>query len=239
MFQPKASLLFLTGVLLSLPSGFILAQNTSFPSDVTIRRSSAQNTAQYLVYVADASNLEKVKTVVPDAFIGSLDSGQKIVQVGRFNNLAFAEKRTVELKRQGIDAQILSGSNAKLSNNSGNNSGNAINNSSGTPVALPGVPSGNAVILATPPVITPLPAPPSVTENLATRITARSRYFVIIPSVTEANLEKARNIVPSARLNSSERGTYIEVQGYPDRSSAETLNATMRAQGFDSRVIYY
>jgi hypothetical protein len=33
-------------------------------------------------------------------------------------------------------------------------------------------------------------------------------------------------------------GTFIEVQKYPDRSSADSLNRTLRKQGFDARVIY-
>ena len=46
-------------------------------------------------------------------------------------------------------------------------------------------------------------------------------------------------IAPNAQLRSSYRGTYIEVQGYPDRGSAETLSQTIRRQGFDSRVVFF
>ncbi|MEI6427285.1 MAG: hypothetical protein WCO45_02690 [Pseudanabaena sp. ELA607] len=66
-----------------------------------------------------------------------------------------------------------------------------------------------------------------------------NRYFVIIPNGSVADLQRARNFSPSAQVKSSGRGTYIEVQGYPDRLSAETMNSTMRKQGFDSRVAYF
>jgi hypothetical protein len=66
-----------------------------------------------------------------------------------------------------------------------------------------------------------------------------NRYFVIIPNGSVADLQRARNFAPNAQVKSSGRGAYIEVQGYPDRLSAETMNSTMRKQGFDSRVAYF
>ncbi|WP_041429147.1 SPOR domain-containing protein [Synechococcus sp. PCC 7502] len=237
------------GILLGVATGqMCLAQNVSFPADVTIRRSTysapksnptitnSDNGSQYLVYVPNTDNLQRVKTVTPDAFISSLDSGQRVVQVGRFSNLDFAQRQIAELKRAGIDAQVQTVRVAAPV---------PIASSSVTavPIAppLPDVPytPGNANTLTIPPVITPLPAPPSLSEASKITEAARNRYLVIIPSTAEVVLVKARAIVPSAKLSSSNRGSYIEVQSYPDRSSAETLNATMRSQGLDSRVIYF
>jgi hypothetical protein len=65
------------------------------------------------------------------------------------------------------------------------------------------------------------------------------RYFVIIPTTSVSELQRVQAIAPSSQLRSSYRGTYIEVQGYPDRISAETLNLTIRRQGFDSRVVFF
>jgi hypothetical protein len=62
---------------------------------------------------------------------------------------------------------------------------------------------------------------------------------VIIPTGTVSELQRVQAIAPSAQLRSSYRGTYIEVQGHPDRTSAETLNLTIRRQGFDSRVVFF
>jgi hypothetical protein len=255
-----------TGILLGLSLGQIcLAQNVSFPEDVTIRRKSnpvpslplnpvaspniatpnvtTTNISQYVVYVPDPANLPKVKTVVPDAFVSSLDSRQRVVQIGRFNNLDLAQKRVDELKRSGLDAQLQPARGVTTQVPS-----NPIPTT--IPIApavgLPDVPSvpvtpvtNSARVLTIPPVVTPLPAPPSVTENSTPKENSGNRFFVIIPSTEDSVLGKARAIVPSARLTSTTRGTYIEVQGYPDRSSAETLNVTMRSQGLDTRVIFF
>jgi hypothetical protein len=261
-----------TGILLGLSLGQIcLAQNVSFPEDVTIRRKSnpvpslplnpvaspniatpnvaTTNISQYVVYVPDPANLPKVKTVVPDAFVSNLDSGQRVVQIGRFNNLDLAQKRVDELKRSGLDAQLQTARVAQIPVQVPSNP--PIPTTPKTiPIApavgLPDVPSvpvtpvtNSARVLTIPPVVTPLPAPPSVTENSTPKENSGNRFFVIIPSTEDSVLGKARAIVPSARLTSTTRGTYIEVQGYPDRSSAETLNVTMRSQGLDTRVIFF
>jgi hypothetical protein len=63
-------------------------------------------------------------------------------------------------------------------------------------------------------------------------------YYVIVPSTSPSLLEKAREIVPTAKLSSSRLGAYIEIQGFSKRSSAESLNSMVRSRGFDSRVIY-
>lgn len=232
-----------TGILLGLSLGQIcLAQNVSFPEDVTIRRNTnlpsnptVINSSQYLVYVPDPANLLNIKTVAPDAFVSNLDSGQRVVQIGRFNNLDLAQKRVDELKRSGLDAQLQPARGVTTQVPS-----NPIPTTIPiTPtVGLPDVPN-SASVLTIPPVVTPLPAPPSITENSTPREASGNRFFVIIPSTEDSVLGKARTIVPSARLTSTTRGTYIEVQGYPDRPSAETLNVTMRSQGLDTRVIFF
>jgi len=239
-----------TGILLGLDLGNIcLAQNASFPQDVTIRRSNVSNSTaginQYLVYASDPVDLIRIKTAAPDAFIGSLDSGQKVVQIGRFNNLDFAQKRVEELRRLGIDAKVQTAKVQQpqiLTTANPNNSSAIPISPSSSAVILPDVPyaptPNGANNLIPVPSVTTLPAPPSVTEQIGRQANG-NRYFVIIPSTVAAVLDKARTIVPTAKLNSSDRGTYIEVQGYPDRSSADTLNATMRSQGLDSRVIYF
>jgi threonine synthase len=68
---------------------------------------------------------------------------------------------------------------------------------------------------------------------------AQLRYFVIIPTGLVSELQRVQAIAPNAQLRSSYRGTYIEVQGYPDRPSADILSSTIRRQGFDSRVAFF
>ncbi len=81
--------------------------------------------------------------------------------------------------------------------------------------------------------------PPAVAMNPAPVNTPPNRYFVIIPNGSLADLQRVRNFSPNAQIKSSGRGTYIEIQGYPDRLSAETMNSTMLKQRFDSRVVYF
>jgi S-layer homology domain len=75
-------------------------------------------------------------------------------------------------------------------------------------------------------------------QELAALSESVKRYYVIIPSPSDALLEKSRGVVPSAKISSSRLGQYIEVQGFNKRSYAEALNSKMRSQGFNSRVIY-
>lgn len=77
-----------------------------------------------------------------------------------------------------------------------------------------------------------------VNQELAALAESVKRYYVIIPSASDALLEKSRGVVPTAKISSSRLGQYIEVQGFNKRSYAEALNAKMRSQGFNSRVIY-
>jgi S-layer homology domain len=75
-------------------------------------------------------------------------------------------------------------------------------------------------------------------QELAALTESVKRYYVIIPSPSDALLEKSRGVVPTAKISSSRLGQYIEVQGFNKRSYAEALNSKMRSQGFNSRVIF-
>jgi len=230
------------------------AQNTSFPEDLTIRRQGNTGSKQYLVYVSgsDPNLLKRVKTVVPDAFNSRLSSGQRIVQIGRYSSLDMAQKRIEQLQQSGLSAQVATvPSKVSTYNPPPIATPIPVPTQTEIPITLPGVPrspgssslppTNAGTLIPIPTEVVPLPPPPSVAIEVppATAPNVKNRYFVIIPSTVDAVLDKARNIVPTARLTSSDRGTYIEVQGYPDRPSAETLNATLRSQGLDSRVIYF
>lgn len=77
-----------------------------------------------------------------------------------------------------------------------------------------------------------------VNQDLAALAESVKRYYVIIPTSSEEVLTKSRGVVSTAKISSSRLGQYIEVQGFNKRSYAEALNAKMRSQGFNSRVIY-
>jgi len=235
-----------TGIFLGITMGGVcIAQNTSFPQDITILRNPSNpeptnvgNSSQYLVYVANLDNLPRVKTVVPDAFVSRLNSGERVVQVGRFSNPDSAQKRVEELKLSGVDAQV----------QTTNLAATIPNNAPVTyiPISLPDVPNPTAPVtplIALPDVSNPnnlvTPLTTATSENVTSTETVKNRFFVIITSTEEAILAKAQTIIPTARLSSSRQGIFIEIQGYPDRSSAELLNINMRSRGLDTRVVFF
>ncbi|PZU95313.1 MAG: hypothetical protein DCE90_13225 [Pseudanabaena sp.] len=236
-----------------------LAIAQSFPT------SSTASTTQYLVYLPNASSLQRARAIAPDAFTSRLDTGEQIVQLGRFNNLNLAQKRVDQFSKAGLQAQIINVQGKFSSFPSQPVSSippipNSFPPSSlPTPVEsipipnsrvvdpLPGVPGNdfptNSIEIVRspqplPPQAQPIPPNPTVAVQ-APPSSVQLRYFVIIPTGLVSELQRVQAIAPNAQLRSSFRGTYIEVQGYPDRPSAETLNLTIRRQGFDSRVVFF
>jgi hypothetical protein len=252
------------------------ANAQSFPSDA----SNAANN-QYLVYLPNVANIKQAKMLAPDAFINRIDTGEQVVQLGRFNNLNLAQRRAAQFSQAGLAPQI-----KMVQGRFGTTASNTIpsipvsnpvpQNSAPIPVesiptntnsSLPDVPDSqfpnNQIEIVRSPQSDPLPIPQSVPQSIPQSIpqpnqsfpnnsqpslpiasqgvvnTAQLRYFVIIPTGSVSELKRVQAIAPSAQLRSSYRGTYIEVQGYPDRTSAETLNLTIRRQGFDSRVVFF
>ncbi|PZO35670.1 MAG: hypothetical protein DCF19_23405 [Pseudanabaena frigida] len=252
----------------------ISANAQSFPNDSVVPASSGST--QYLVYLPNVANIKQAKILAPDAFVSRLDTGEQVVQLGRFNNLNLAQRRAAQFSQAGLAPQIRTVQSKFATFPSTTNStipsiptSNPVPSSSApVPVesipiqtsrtndALPGVPGSefpnnqnNAIeIVRSPqpipqqsqPIPTqtnPQPIPQSASQNVSS--TSQLRYFVIIPTGSVSELQRVQSIAPNAQLRSSYRGTYIEVQGYPDRSSAETLNLTIRRQGFDSRVVFF
>jgi hypothetical protein len=252
------------------------ANAQSFPSDA----SNAANN-QYLVYLPNVANIKQAKILAPDAFINRLDTGEQVVQLGRFNNLNLAQRRAAQFTQAGLSPQIrmVQGKFATTVNTPTNTipaipvSNPVPQNSAPIPVEsipvqttnnnlpLPGVPGAqipnNQIEIVRSPQSEPLPIPQTIPQPnqpfpnqnisqpsfpIASQGVANAvqlRYFVIIPTSSVLELQRVQAIAPSSQLRSSYRGTYIEVQGYPDRISAETLNLTIRRQGFDSRVVFF
>jgi hypothetical protein len=247
------------------------ANAQSFPSDA----SNAANN-QYLVYLPNVANIKQAKMLAPDAFISRLDTGEQVVQLGRFNNLNLAQRRAAQFSQAGLAPQIIMvqgkfGTRANIPANTIPAIPPSIpQNSAPIPVEsipvqttnnlpLPGVPGtqfpNNQIEIVRSPQSDPLPIPipqpnqsfpnqnisqpsfPIASQGIAN--TAQLRYFVIIPTGSVSELQRVQAIAPASQFRSSHRGTYIEVQGYPDRTSAETLNLTIRRQGFDSRVVFF
>ncbi len=209
---------------------------------------------QFVVYVPDSQQLERVRTVAPDAFVSRLGSGQPVVQIGRFNNENLAQRRLEQMRSQGIAALMT-----------------AVGSQNPMPVAggtlprpvsvepLPGVPSPVGSIPVTPIPVTrnatieigrepirppepqpiPVPSPNTVEPMVSPSPARRDRYFAIVPGGSAELLQKARAIAAQARVAASPMGTYIELQGFPDRFSADSLVRTARLQGLDARVIFF
>jgi hypothetical protein len=75
---------------------------------VSVVASASAN--QFVVYLptVEPSRVSQVKSIAPDAFYSQLDSGQRVLQVGRYNNLAIAQKRVQEFRQAGFIAEIRS-----------------------------------------------------------------------------------------------------------------------------------
>ena len=256
------------------------ANAQSFPSDTSLNSGNTQ----YLVYLLNVANVKQAKILAPDAFISRLDTGEQIVQLGRFNNLNLAQRRAAQFTQAGLAPQIrmVQGKFATSANIPANPvpsipvSNPVPQNSAPIPVeslpvqttntnaSLPGVPGSqfpnnqnNQIEIVRSPQTDPQPIPQNIPQpnqpfpiqnssqssfpiaSQGVANTVQLRYFVIIPTGSVSELQRVQAIAPSSQLRSSYRGTYIEVQGYPDRTSAETLNLTIRRQGFDSRVVFF
>jgi hypothetical protein len=245
------------------------ANAQSFPNDSLPVAPTNASSTQYLVYLPNVANIKQAKILAPDAFASRLDTGEQVVQLGRFNNLNLAQRRAAQFSQAGLNPQIKTvqsrfstfpsapvSSIPPIPNNNLPSSSAPIPvesipiPSSSTNEPLPNVPgsefpNSNAIEI----VRSPQPLPPQNQPVQAQGIPAipsqpapagvQLRYFVIIPTGLVSELQRVQAIAPNAQLKSSYRGTYIEVQGYPDRGSAETLSQTIRRQGFDSRVVFF
>lgn len=210
---------------------------------------------QFVVYLptVEPSSVSQVRTIAPDAFYSQLDSGQRVLQVGRYNSLAIAQKRVQEFRQAGFNAEMRSVAprTATLPTPI------PVENfppATLPPPPLPGVPpvvnspAPAPIEVSRPaPISQPIsnlpPAPPvspvAISPSMEALPLEENRYFVIIPTNSAVILQKVKTIAPQAKLKSSNRGPYIEVQGYADRASAETMTATIRGQGFDARVAFF
>jgi hypothetical protein len=272
--------------LVSISTNFSAPVNAqSFPNDSSPVNQANTGSTQYLVYLPNVANIKQAKILAPDAFVSRLDTGEQVVQLGRFNNLNLAQRRASQFSQAGLAPQIRTvqskfTATTSLPSSLPVNTVPSIPNSnplpqSSAPVpvesipipnsrtndALPGVPNSDIPNTASnnPPnnsnaieiVRSPQPIPqasqsipvqsnpqPISSANQSNTNNAQLRYFVIIPTGSVSELQRVQAIAPNAQLRSSYRGTYIEVQGFPDRASAETLNGTIRRQGFDTRVVF-
>lgn len=259
----------------------------SFPNDSVQVTPTNSVATQYLVYLPNMADIKQAKILAPDAFVSRLDTGEQVVQLGRFNNLNLAQRRAAQFSQAGLTPQIrtvqskfainpaITIPSIPTSNPVPNSSVpipvDSIPNSTPRNDALPGVPNSgfpntstpnnsqpNSIEIVRSPQPQPIPqqipqqsqpiqiqtaAQPipetSQPPNQPTKDVSSMHYFVIVPTSSVSELQRVQTVVPTAQLRSSYRGTYIEVQGFPDRISAETLNLTMRRQNFDSRVVYF
>ena len=265
-----ASLVSLLGIsvdIISAPANAQSFPNDSLPSTII----SNNGSTQYLVYLPNVANIKQAKSLASDAFVSRLDTGEQVVQLGRFNNLNLAQRRASQFSQAGLAPQIktVQGRFANIPNISVNTIPSIpTSNSAPIPVesipiptsrvndSLPNVPGSvfsnsqsNAIEIIRSPQSTTQQSQPFPTQSTSQAIpqitsqgvvnAAQLRYFVIIPSGSVSELQRVQAIAPNAQLRSSYRGTYIELQGYPDRVSAETLSNTVRRQGFDTRVVFF
>jgi hypothetical protein len=63
-------------------------------------------------------------------------------------------------------------------------------------------------------------------------------YAVVLPATGDSLLSQIQEIVPTAKVISSRRGSCIQVQAYRERGRAESLTSMLRSVGFDARVLH-
>jgi hypothetical protein len=243
------------------------ANAQSFPNDSLSAVPANSSGTQYLVYLPNVANIKQAKILAPDAFASRLDTGEQVVQLGRFNNLNLAQRRASQFSQAGLNPQIKtvqskfatlpSASSIPPIPSNGLPASSAPIPVESIPIStsrtnepLPNVPgsefpNGNAIEISRSPQSLPQQNQSVQAQGFPAIATqgvpagTQLRYFVIIPTGLVSELQRVQAIAPNAQLRSSYRGTYIEVQGYPDRSSAETMSQTVRRQGFDSRVVFF
>ncbi|MCY7333112.1 MAG: hypothetical protein LH649_10750 [Pseudanabaena sp. CAN_BIN31] len=98
------------GSLLSASTSILIAFSAplyaqSFPND-SLPTASPSAANQYLVYLPNVANIRQAKILAPDAFLSRLNTGEQIVQLGRFNNLNLAQRRAAQFSQAGLNPQI-------------------------------------------------------------------------------------------------------------------------------------
>lgn len=63
-------------------------------------------------------------------------------------------------------------------------------------------------------------------------------YVVVVPGSYIRRLKRVQEIVPTAFITSSRRGTYIQAASFPSRGPANDLSERLRHFGFDAQVAY-
>ncbi|HEY9699180.1 MAG TPA: peptidoglycan-binding domain-containing protein [Trichocoleus sp.] len=63
-------------------------------------------------------------------------------------------------------------------------------------------------------------------------------YVVVIPGTSSNNLQTARQVVSSARIDDSRRGSFINAGGYQERSSAQDVAERLKDRSLPARVEY-
>jgi hypothetical protein len=78
----------------------------SFPNDSVQVTPTNSVATQYLVYLPNVADIKQAKILAPDAFVSRLDTGEQVVQLGRFNNLNLAQRRAAQFSQAGLTPQI-------------------------------------------------------------------------------------------------------------------------------------
>ncbi|WP_425214330.1 hypothetical protein [Tumidithrix helvetica] len=208
----------------------------------TVGLNIAAATAQsdnVVVYVngSDQTTLNLVRQVVSNPIVGSVD-GQSSVIAGAFDQ-ASADLVTKQLKSRGLAAQqTLYRTQQQVANTytyptqyqyvASNAIAPCVQQAytGSTTYTTASNYGGNTVLTGT------------ETGGFSN---GQNRYVTAIPlsSGGADELMRVRQIIPTAFIAKSDRGSYIYAGGYPNRDSAESLTFFLRSRGINARVLYF
>lgn len=90
-------------------------------------------------------------------------------------------------------------------------------------------------------VTTPQPIAPASTSNLTfaqPQVLSVGPYIVAVPDRNVDTLANVRQFYPTANLDGSNRGAFVNAGSYVQREQAESASRFLRQQGLDARVIF-
>jgi len=76
-------------------------------------------------------------------------------------------------------------------------------------------------------------------RRLGLRISREKRYVVVIPLRNRDIINQVLEYVPTARIDKSRLGDFVNAGEYNERSEAQRQSDLMRDRGFDARVDYF
>jgi hypothetical protein len=225
-----------------------------------------ESAARYLVLVngSSAQLLNQVRRIESSAFIQEYQ-GNRVIQIGLFNDIDNAQDQVDLLAAEGINAEIWQVSGAQATNPRLNAGGTAAAIPAPDLVPVAPIPAGIPIPVPAPapaaafsfqqtPAASPRPlvanaaAPSEISQDMGrSEGGERTPYYVVIPGNSEAMPEIANQVIRlgegyaiASMVEEAERplGGHVRVGPFTSRRSAARWSRYFRNFGMDARVDY-